>query len=531
MNIVKRRNVVKKLQEDSIFSGALSLTFSTLVVKFLGLIYKLPLAGILGDEGMGYFNSAYTIYAFFYLLCTAGVPKAIMILISDAKARDNSNLAREIVTVAFRMFITIGIILTILFTIMSAPFAKLIGSRNSAYTMIAIAPTILIASISGVIRGLLSASMMLSDIAISGVIEGVGKLGFGLVFAMLADRQNLPLHIISAMTIFGITIGSLLGLIYLFIRYKTKISNEKAGQSERFDKKQIRKSILSISVPITISAAILSISGVIDLGLIMRSLESIGYTEIESSALYGNYTTLAVPMFNLALSLISPISTATLPAITTAYAKKDKALMAETEKNAIDMTSLIAAPIVVGLLIFSKEILTMLFKNSNIDIGAPLLIILTPAIIFSSLLMMINSILESYGYVKAPMISMLFGGVAKIFASYILIRNSNFGIKGAPLGTVISYCIALIVSLIIYSKKTNCSINLIRPFIHFYLPSFVIIVFAKLLYKALFVHFGLVFSLILSIVLVGILYSFYILITVKSNKSKVLNLAKYTKKR
>ena len=393
MKIVKRRNVLKNLQADSIFSGTLSLTISTLVVKFLGLIYKLPLAGILGDEGMGYFNSAYTVYAFFYLLCTAGVPKAIMILISDAKAKENNNLAREITNVAFRLFITIGIILTILFTIMSTPFAKLIGNTNSTYTMIAIAPTILIASISGVIRGLLSANMMLSDIAISGVIDGVGKLVFGLVFAMLGNQRNLPLHIVSAMTIFGVTIGSFIGLAYLFVRYKTKISSEKTGQSEQFDKKHIRKSILSISLPITASAAILSISGVIDLGLIMRSLESIGYTEIESSALYGNYTTLAVPMFNLALSLISPISIATLPTIATAYAKDDKALIVETENKALDMTSLIAAPIAIGLTVFSKEILTLLFKNSNTDIGAHLLIMLTPAIFFSSILMMINSIL------------------------------------------------------------------------------------------------------------------------------------------
>ena len=123
---------------------------------------------------------------------------------------------------------------------------------------------------------------------------------------------------------------------------------------------------------------------------------------------------------------------------------------------------------------------------------------------------------------------MLFGGVAKILVSYLLIRNPNVGISGAPLGTVISYCIALIISLIIYSKKTRRSINILRPLIHFYLPSLIIIVFAKILYNILFVYIGLVFSLMLSILLVGILYSFYILITVKSNKSKVLKLAKYT---
>ena len=69
--------------------GAIWLTISGLVVKFLGLIYKIPLSYILSDEGMGYFNSAYTVYTFFYLICSAGIPKAISIT-KNASATANS---------------------------------------------------------------------------------------------------------------------------------------------------------------------------------------------------------------------------------------------------------------------------------------------------------------------------------------------------------------------------------------------------------------------------------------------------------
>ena len=75
---------------SGLIGGTLSLTASAVIVKLIGLFYKIPIASFLGDEGMGYFNSAYTVYAFFYLLCTAGVPKAVMILISEAKARGRS---------------------------------------------------------------------------------------------------------------------------------------------------------------------------------------------------------------------------------------------------------------------------------------------------------------------------------------------------------------------------------------------------------------------------------------------------------
>ena len=75
-----------KMGNKSIVRGALSLTVSALIVKIVGLIYKVPLSYILSDEGMGYFNSAYTVYTFFYIICTAGVPKAISIITSSAES-------------------------------------------------------------------------------------------------------------------------------------------------------------------------------------------------------------------------------------------------------------------------------------------------------------------------------------------------------------------------------------------------------------------------------------------------------------
>lgn len=524
----KSEGVIKDEREESIIGGALSLTVAALVVKVLGLIYKLPMSAILGDVGMGYFNSAYTVYAFFYLLCTAGVPKAIMILVSGAKANQDTDMQKQIIKVAMGVFVVLGIILMLLFIIMAAPLASLIGNSKSVYTMIAIAPTILLVAIGGVIRGLLSANMLFSDIAISQVIEGIGKLVFGLSFAILGNHLKLPMQIISALTILGVTLGTLFGVLYLLICSKTKILNEKSRQSAKCDKKRIVRRIFSISVPITLSAAILSITGVIDLGLIMRSLKSIGYTETEASSLYGNYTTLAVPMFNLALSIISPISIAFLPTITSASAKGDASLIKNAENSALDMTCIVSAPITIGLCLFSGEILSILFKNSDINIGAPLLALLTPAILFSSLLMLLNSILESLGYVKAPMISMLFGGIGKLTVSYLLIRNPNFGISGAPIGTVIFYAIALIVSLAIYGKRTGRTINIFRLLLSTYLPSLVIILVAKILYMILFSSIGSIISLIISIVFSGLLYISYLLFSGKANKSELMNLAKYT---
>ena len=71
-----------KQKSNTLISGAAWLALSTIILKIIGLIYKIPLSYMLGDEGMGYFNSAYTVYVFFYVIGTAGIPKAISILVS-----------------------------------------------------------------------------------------------------------------------------------------------------------------------------------------------------------------------------------------------------------------------------------------------------------------------------------------------------------------------------------------------------------------------------------------------------------------
>lgn len=515
---------------SGIVGGTLSLTLSTLIVKIIGLIYKIPISSLLGDGGMGYFNSAYTVYAFFYLLCTAGVPKAVMILISEAKARGRAAEEVSILKIASALFLSLGGFLTAVFIIFASPIARLIGNSGAYFTMIAIAPSIILVSLSGVIRGYLSANSRLTDIAVSQIIEGVGKLSLGLLFAMIGTRMKMPLTILSAMTILGVTMGCFFGLLYLLICSKIKIKNEKTGQNkENAHFMPVARRILSISVPITLSAAIMSLTNLIDLGLIMRSLISMGYTEERASALYGNYTTLAVPMLNLATAIISPISIAFLPVFTRCRVSSDEDKLMRAERSAIELCAMLSAPMMIGLIVYAREILGMLFKNSEIEIGAILLCLISPAILFSSLLLIVNTSLEACGKVRAPLISMTVGGVVKIISSLYFITKADMGIMGAPLGTVLSYAAAIVVSSIIYAKTFKRHIPLFELSFMPHLNALISVLLSRLVYGWLISRIPMTPALLCAIALCALIYlaisSFCGIVSPK----KIGELAKYTK--
>lgn len=427
------------------------MTLATVIVKLLGLIYKIPLAALLGDEGMGYFNSAYTVYAFFYLICTAGVPKAVMILTSEARANGDDSYEKRIVRISGRAFLFFGLAVSLAFITLANPLAEMIGNSRAAFTMVAIAPSIAFISLAGVIRGYLTAKMRMLDIAVSQVLEGVGKLAFGLCFAMLGVRLKMPVQTVSAFTILGVTLGALVGLVHLLICSEYCKKEYKKGQKIKNEKNSpIIRRLLSISVPITLSAAAMSVTNIIDLVLIMRGLQSAGFSQSSATALYGNYTTLAVPMFNLALSLLTPVSIAFIPSFTESAVKQDNDMLFDSVKGALRLTSFIAAPITLGMAVYAREMLEILFPSSGVDSGAGLLCLLSPAVVFSSILLIINSVLEATGKPKAPIISMLSGSVVKLILSYILIGKSEIGICGAPIGTVVCYAVSLLTSGIIF---------------------------------------------------------------------------------
>ena len=310
--------------KESFINGALWLSVSAIILKIIGLIYKIPISYLLGDEGMGIFNSAYTVYTFFYIIGSAGIPKAISIITSKMEA-ESTGSSIVIYRTAFLVIGISGFVLMGIFLILSGPFSTFIGNNTSFFAMLSIAPTVLFVTLSGVLRGYFSGKMKFSYVAISELISGISKLLLGLLFAFFGIKSNFELPIVCAISILGITFGSFFGFIYLYISNK-RIINMAEYKKAKF-KLRYMKDILSLAAPITFSAALGSIVNIFDLSIMIKGLINSGYSKTLATALYGNYTTLTVPMLGMVTSIINPISMSIQPILTKNYLAKDKAAL------------------------------------------------------------------------------------------------------------------------------------------------------------------------------------------------------------
>ena len=478
---------MQKGKNTAFLKGTLSLSVAVIATKILGVAFKVPLSYVLGDEGMGYFNTAYAIYGFFYILCTAGVPKSLTLVISEYRNRDGTiDGDREILVCTLRFFFKIGIFST-LFNIICAPaLAIAVGNKGAMPSMVAIAPSMLFVSMSASLRGYLNSEEKLGTIAVSQFIEGAVKLALGLALALLGVYLNTSVVMISALAISGITVGSFISFVYMiFVSFSLK-TNDNSRQSLLYPRREIRQRILKNAIPIALSSALLNLSSILDLAIIIKRLVVSGMSESYANSVYGNYTTLAVPMFNLVISVLAPIAMSYMPRLAQMHLNGATDSFSETLNRLLWITLVISVPASLSFYFYSFDLLDVLFSLQSSALGAPMLIALSFGLCFLASLTVINTALESQRRIIATVISLLIGSTVKLAVSYLLIGRGEIGILGAPVGTVISYAISLAISLYllegsgirVYAMLKLCAFYIVGLFA--FLPPYILIYSSRL---------------------------------------------------
>ena len=455
------------------FTGVLFLGGANILVKIIGLLFKIPMSYYLGDEGMGYFNSAYQIYTWLYMFSTAGLPVAVSILVSESRTRGNVQQVRRIERVTWLAFLALGLSSTALMLFGARPLALMIGTPDARYCIAAIAPTMLFICLSSAMRGYFQGFQQMAPSAVSQVLEALGKLLIGVLLASYAIAQGYPLPLVAAYAVAGLAVGEAAGTAYLLLaRWLYARSGRLAilasAESEA-PTNGIFARLLKIALPITFSSLVMGLTGMIDLVIVQRRLQQIGYLPAAATAFYGNYTTLVVPMFNLPPALIYPIATAAVPLLSATLAAGDRAAGERLVSSILRITSLIAMPCALGMAVFSRPILRLFFRADMADAAAPLLSVLAIGSLFLSLLSVTNAILQANGLAGRPVISMLLGGAVKLASSYLLIGMPQVGTMGVPLGTVLCYLAAMLCNLGMMMKqlslRPSLSYTFFRPFL------------------------------------------------------------------
>lgn len=446
-----------KARNDGLI-GALLMTTSALVVKILGFLYKVPLSHYLGDEGMGYYNSALSVYAIFYILAASAIPKAFSIILTRGRIH-YCKKAFRISVISFSVFFSsLGIIASLILFHCAKSLATLIGVDGAYYAIKFIAPAVFVSSLGSLCRGYLLSVNKLLSVAISEALEATLKLLCGLFFVIYAKNKAVTLLEVSAFATYGISIGALVSFLFLFFNIIICKKPKHSFGNSNFSFLYFISSILKITIPLTLTSVLISLSNILDVSLISKGLLNAGIAKEIAVSQYGNYSTLVLPLFSFVTSLASAYSLSMFPKITRAYEERNETVLLKTIQDGIPMLLCFSVFLSCGFYFFGHDYFAIVFPNSDIALGTILIKIMSPAVVFITFSTIINTILEGIGKTFAPFWTLGIATLVKLPISYFAIKW--FGILGSAFSNVISYGSGFIISYIMISKKLK--VNLIK---------------------------------------------------------------------
>ncbi len=500
-------------KKQSFFKGALILSVAALIVKLLGMVFKIPLTNILGGDGMGYFSTAYDLYMPVYVISNAGLPVAIARIVAESVSEGRFRDVRRTLKIANTIFLLTG---TLGFCIMffgAGFFVKTINNPGAYLAVMAMAPTVFFVCLTSAYKGYYEGLQNMYPTALSQVIEVVVKLIFGLGLSMTAYRLGMN-EFESSSTVFGVTFasaeeaelrilqiaaaGAILGValgafgswLSVFIRHKKNgdriTAEELSAEQTVTSTKAIVKRIVKIAIPIALGSCVGQLTGVIDLWSVLNRLEFAVNSDfatmqemygaaipegklLESIPNYlnGCYKGMAVTLYNLIPTFTVAFGVSALPAITMAWTEKNKASLRENIEAVLRITMLLVLPAGIGMSVMSHGVLTLLYggRPLEVEIATPLLSILGIAVIFASTCSPINSMLQAVGRVDLPVKIMVWCAAFKLIFNYIAVGTPWINIRGAAYGTLLCYILIMSVSLYKLLKIAELKINFTTVFI------------------------------------------------------------------
>jgi len=459
--------------------GAAILGIAGLLVKIIGAVYRIPLANIVGESGMAYYEVAYPYYSWLLVISSAGLPTAISKLVSERIALGDIVGAKRVFRAALRLLFVIGIVTAVLLFVLSSPIANLSGAAPARYSLMALSPALLFVSVMCAYRGYLQGMQCMTGTAISQIVEQLIKLifGFGLAFLFVKMRPDAP-ELAAMGALIGVSVSELVALAVIKFYYDARIRNRSLPVcvSTKGAKSGLRGSIikrlLAIAIPITIGASIMPVTGIADSVFIINFLEkhdiAMGIAEeIANENARVAYTVLrsyVTPLINMPAVLTLSLSMSLVPAISQAVTRKEKRIVNAASRTGIKLAMFIGAPCAAGLFILGGPIMSLLYSavrnNQDRFIQAQqVMYIAAVGVLFLSLVQTLTGIIQGLGKPRVPVYFLALGGIVKVVSMVILMQFTSMGILGAALSTVLCYAVAGIADTVYVIRKTRMNIS------------------------------------------------------------------------
>lgn len=351
------------------------LAIAGILSRIIGMLFRIPMLSIIGEDGMGVYSTAYSIYNILLMISSYSLPQAVSKLISVKNARKQYRNVRQIFWISLVFGAVLGFAASLLMTLGASFFAAdIMKMPEAVYAIKALAPTVFVMGVLGVMRGFFQGHGTMVPTAVSQIIEQLLHVaisllaGYALFQKGVAQDAGVSNYYASAYGAQGATYGVLAGaaaallfLIFIYLLFrKSLVSRCRRNRDEVLDPlSDTFKAILMTVFPVLLSAALSNIGTLIDQTVYAQ------YVGADYRAIWGVYSSKYMVLINVPIAIATAMSSSTMPTISASIAKGDSAAARDKANAAFRFILLIAIPASVGLGVLGKPCFDLLFHTTD----------------------------------------------------------------------------------------------------------------------------------------------------------------------
>lgn len=478
----KRRT--KSRGDDYIVQGSI-LAAAAVITKLIGVVYRIPLTNLLGDEGNGFYGYAYQVYAFALMISSLSLPTAVSKIVSMRVSVGQRRNAFRAFICSLLFAVIVGFVIAVaVFFGAGAISEHIMKAPLSVYALKVLAPGLFIVAVMAVLRGYFQGLGTMMPTAVSQVIEQIINAVVSIVGASVlfgagtragkkAGEELLGPAYGAAGGTLGTVMGALAGLLFLlFVLWlfrggiRRQLKRDRSKEKEAYS--HILKVLVLTAVPVIFSTAIYNINQIIDLTVFNHIMSWQGFSEQEYMALQGIYTGKYDPLINVPLSIPSAVSASIVPTLTAAVMNRQRRKVHNQIDQTLRIATIITVPSAVGIAVLASPLMVLLYNDGSAT-PANLLIIGAVVIVLYGWSSITNSVLHGLNYMSSPAKNAAAALVIHLIAFVVMLVVFRMNVYALVGSNIVFALIMCILNQLKIKKVCGYRINIrhmfLKPFI------------------------------------------------------------------
>ncbi|MCC6093674.1 MAG: polysaccharide biosynthesis protein [Eubacterium sp.] len=506
---------------NSLVKNASVLMIASIISRVIGLLYRRPLGTILGSVGLGYYGYASNLYSILLLISSYSIPMATSKIISEMLAKKEYRGAHKVFKGAMLYAVIVGGV-TALICYFGGSILLPQNQQNALPALRALAPTVFLSAILGVLRGYFQAHKTMTPTSISQILEQIMNAIVSILAAWILIRNLAPeggtnAAIYGAM---GGTIGTgagvLVGLLFMTFVYmlnrgyfRRKMARDHRSTEQSYT--DIMKLLLLMITPIIFTSFIYNCSAYVDSYLYSAIQGFNGMNADSISAAYGEYSNYYVPLVSIPLAMASASTSAMMPEVSGQYALGKVDEVNHQINQTLRLTMFICIPCMIGLTVLAKPIMGVLFPSAS-ELAEKLLFAGSIFVVTDSFSIVTGGVLQAIGKQHVALVN---AGISLIVnmasLAIMLFAQPKLDIYAVMLSNIVFSLVCCLMNILSMRKYLRTRHELRKTYAEPLAASAIMGVAAWLVYTALFhltrrPFIGLLVSILLAIVVYLVAY-------------------------